>query len=498
MTGAELDGLLEDGAEGRFWSEGGSQVPGKLTRGSGGVQVVTQGAARTSHGLHRKQGDGFIEITSSGDPKDLVADNDPIPLLGVLDDGRKVTISDARLASVPWPPPGQTLYGKVLLVGAHAPTSATTFVGARFSLPEARIWRGIFPDSPEVDVTLTEGIGKLRAFTDGADSWLELTMDVGFTDFEWQRQFVGRCVTLLRLWTNIAWREQRVQLLPSTGEPWVDRVFVGERKSETSISQDCLLAPARLKLSVVADALGLFQRLAPIPDMASKHLMYEVTLELAVLANASSLEGLHRRCRGDVKPYATLNDKRTRKVALAAAEAAADKMVELGAISANQRSQSLKHLKMSFKFFNYPDFKDRLRDFVGPAEIVAPGLIGQDHEYWISTVVSVRNFEAHRFEKEPRDYQEQIDEYYQLATSTEWVLRLVLLLELGVPLVELRSRLRDHQRFQYALANMDACEFSWPGSRLAEYRAGTTPSVGTSYWIASSPLASMAYAAGVL
>ena len=67
--------------------------------------------------------------------------------------------------------------------------------------------------------------------------------------------------------------------------------------------------------------------------------------------------------------------------------------------------------------------------------------------------------------------QERTDDYYQLAVSIEWVLRISVLLHLGVDAELLHARLHDHQKFAFALANMDRCQHPWPGSRIDEFRA---------------------------
>jgi hypothetical protein len=127
----------------------------------------------------------------------------------------------------------------------------------------------------------------------------------------------------------------------------------------------------------------------------------------------------------------------------------------------------------SFSFFNQPTFAERLRELLPPVEGVAPGLIGHDRDAWVRDVKQARNMEAHRFPRKPAErakYRQRVDDYYVLATSTDWVLRIALLLRLGVPSQLLHARLLDHQPFEYALANMDYSEDP-PGSRLAEFRA---------------------------
>ena len=123
-------------------------------------------------------------------------------------------------------------------------------------------------------------------------------------------------------------------------------------------------------------------------------------------------------------------------------------------------------------FHNEPTFAERLRELLPPVQAVAPGLIGQNREAWITAVKRARNFEAHRLvaAEGRQSYEKRTDEYYQLAVSIEWVLRISLLLHLGVEPDTLHARLHEHQKLAFALANMDRCRYPWPGSRIDEFR----------------------------
>jgi hypothetical protein len=195
-----------------------------------------------------------------------------------------------------------------------------------------------------------------------------------------------------------------------------------------------------------------------------------MTIESALLVNASSLEGLHDRLYEKSKPFPGVSNRKTEKIALKAAEAAAAEALELGAIDSDMNDAFVDHLKDSFKFFNKKTFEQRLEELLPKVEHAAPGLIGNDPATWIRSVIEARNLEAHRFPKDFPNYQERTDHYYQLAMSTGWVLKISLLLELGISPEMLRDRLKEHQKFLYALANMDSCRFSWPGSRFDTFK----------------------------
>lgn len=466
-----LEGSGLDGSEGVFWIDGGPRVPGTLHYRNGELRIVTQGIARTPRSLEFGEDPGSRWMSMSLDPADAVADFAPIPLLGTLGDGRLITVIDGRLITEPQFDV-QSLSGTRVLLGAHAPTVATTFIAARVALPQADLWRGVFASPSAYEFRLGERAGRLRAVVDGDLGWLELTLDSGLVQREWERRFWGRCLTLLRLWSHAELREDRVQLSPAGDGSWVDLLHAGIKRSERITARESLLAPGSLSLDMVAAALALFDELAPVPDVASKDMAHRVTLELAVLANAAAIEGLHRGTPGGVVPFPAM--KKSRPIGKAAAKAAAALAAEQGVISPEQVPAMISRLTGPFALvIEQPFFAERLDQMLPLVEQVAPGLIGTDRKAWIEAVVRARNLEAHRFVPKPEQrlrHEEHVDDYYVLAVSTEWVLRISLLLRLGVPPDRLHGRLLDHQQFEFALANMDHSE-SPPGSRLAEFRA---------------------------
>ncbi|MGY5894904.1 HEPN domain-containing protein [Blastococcus deserti] len=260
----------------------------------------------------------------------------------------------------------------------------------------------------------------------------------------------------------------------------MEAIYVGERRSERLEPWKSLLRPTELTFGMVAGALPLFDAFAPIPDTATKHMVERVTLELAVLANAACLEGLHRGLYPDAALFQGINKRGP--IVKPAAEAAADAAIGLGVVSPEDRKATVDRLKQSFGLFNELTFAERLRVLLPPVEAVAPGLIGQDRDIWIREVKLARNLEAHRFAKDatkPENYEKRTDHYYQLALSTEWVLRISVLLLVGVDPAVLYDRLQEYEKFHFALANMDGCRFSWPGSRLEEFRTSQRPATST-------------------
>jgi hypothetical protein len=173
--------------------------------------------------------------------------------------------------------------------------------------------------------------------------------------------------------------------------------------------------------------------------------------------------------------------KRPRPIGKAAAQAATAALVKKRLLDPEDVQTALTRLTSTFSYFNQPTFEERLRDLLAPVLEVAPGLIGEeDLEAWIEDVRRARNMEAHRFARKPNErevYRRRVDDYVQLSISTEWVLRIAVLLQLKVPPKLIHARLLDHNQFAYALANLDHADDP-RGSRLAEFRASRPRDTG--------------------
>ena len=159
------------------------------------------------------------------------------------------------------------------------------FPAARVALPQTGSWRGLLDGVNAATVDLPDVSGSLCAFAGDGRLWVELTLSSGLTIFEWERRFWSRCLTLLRLWTDHNLRETQAQLMTSAGD-WAEFVALRSKHSESFTDHDKLLPPGSLDLGTLAKALVLFDKLAPVPEIAAQNLVGQVTLELAVLANA--------------------------------------------------------------------------------------------------------------------------------------------------------------------------------------------------------------------
>lgn len=411
----------------------------------------------------------WTSIEIGGNPKDIVSDYSANLIFGHLVDGTAITLLDARVDDDFNTFHKQSFKATEALVGAHAFPYDTSFQVARVSVPDARYWPSLF-SADGVELSMGEFIGHLKATFDEGVGWLELSTagGNGLSIRELDRRFWNRFLTLLKLWTDTSIKdEKRVQLQATPGDTWAELIrFSTETQGAHFHPHKSLLSSESLHLGRTAEALSMFDKLAPIPDIAVKNTVYSMSIESALLVNASSLEGLHHRRYEKSKPFPAISNSKTEKIALKAARAAAIEALELKAIEFESNDLFVKHATEKFKFFNTKTFEQRLEELLPNIEEAAPGLIGNDSASWIRSVVEARNLEAHRFPKNFPNYQERTDHYYQLAMSTGWVLKIGLLLELGILPSLLHTRLKQHQKFLYALANMDSCRFSWPGSRF--------------------------------
>jgi hypothetical protein len=463
-----------DGTRGQFWIPGSLSTTGSIFIAENYLQVKLDGILQPSRSLRRKITKHFISTEFGGNPKDLVSDYNPISIYCNLDDGRLITLLDARAEDNFQTFDKQSFKATRVLVGTHASANDTMFQAVRVSVPGAQYWPGLFAGNDDVEISMEGLRGKLKAAFDDGVGWLEMSMidGCGLDLQELDRRYWNRFFTLLKLWTNVEIsQDKRIQLRVEPSDNWAELVSFCIASQVTQFyPHKSLLQTQNLTLQVVTKALSMFDKLAPIPDIASRDTEYSMTIESAVLVNASSLEGLHRRCYEKSKPFPTVSNRQAEKIASKAAHAAALEAIELGAIESASKDQAVNQFMDSISFFNQQTFGKRLEELLPLVESVAPGLTGNDRSKWIRSVVEARNLEAHRFPKDVPNYHERTDHYIQLAMSTGWVLRISILLQLGVQADILSSRLQEHEKFLFALANMDNCRFPWPGSRFDSFK----------------------------
>ncbi|WP_290049745.1 HEPN domain-containing protein [Amycolatopsis solani] len=462
-----------DGSQGEFWIPGSLSTTGRATITSPGLQLDLDGVLQPPRSVRRIVTGQFM-ATEFGNPKDIVVDYNPTPIHGQLDDGRIVTLIDARADDNPHEFNTQSFTATQAIIGAHILPDNTVFRRVRVSIPITRHCPRLFSNPNNVEISMHKFQGRMKGALEGGIGWLEMTPseENGLILKDLDRRYWNRIITLLRLWTDVEIGvDKRVQLQTNDHEDWAELVrFRGvSPASEFHLSQ-CLLPLSALSLEIMADALSLFDKLAPIPDIASRDKFETMTIEAALLASASCLEGIHYRCHEESKPFPAISTNRTRKIAKRSAQMIIEELIEMGEVSKAEGTQAVVRLTDKFKIFNEKTLGERLEEILPPVEEVAPGLIGIDHSEWIRLVVAARNLEAHRFAKPVPDYQERTDRYYQLAKSMDWALRIILLLEIGVSKDFLHSKLHDHQKFIFDLANMDNCRYPWPGSRFETFR----------------------------
>jgi hypothetical protein len=479
MAAAVLD-IPDEGLPGEFWIADGPRERGRLFWDDRGrPSITTNGVIREWHTLRETIGPHYYTVDAILGPREIVADSIPVSVLGTLDSGQAITLRDSMLLGATLPTP-QTHLGIGLLIGTHAPSKDALFTSARFSVPHARRWYSIFSSKEPVDLIIGETPATLSVDLTEDDAWIQLAVEGGLPSHEWERRFWHRCSIMMSLWVNDEVRPRRIQLrLPGT-EAWIAQVW---RRNQGDSSFDwptSLLTPQDLTLQHIAKALSAFEAWGTVAEIASRDAGDGTKLQTSVFLYASSLEGFHHHVdQPRRKPFPGLTGSQAKKVARAAAEAAVSKALDLKA-DIGDRDEAISRIFSHFQFFNQLSFYEQLQELVPNIQRVTPGLIGQDEKAWIEWVVAARNQEAHRRprrkqapEDKPVRLLEETEHLYQLRGSTQWALRVRILLELGVDGDTLRRRLARHQRFLLVLANMDRSEPSWPGSRLDDFVAAT-------------------------
>lgn len=375
----------------------------------------------------------------------VVADFQPRILWG-FENGRPFSILDARMIvdsnfNLSWP--SQTYEASNILWDAHIEGFDSPAEAVRITFPIP--WHGW---NNQETVFLDEG--HLSAWSDTNLPGLVWEPAEPSTVHKLTQQFPTIVTTLFHLWTE---KETSACLI----EVRIENVGWCRIKSTTGPSTTFarpLLVLNKLTLEVVGRWLSMAPTLGPVPFMAV-HTGAPLQADAQMLATA--LEGLHRRLHPDAKrfqpPVSKGNLTRARRAAVQAAievlDGAVDEVVAKAAYS-----EALGHI-------GDLSYAARITEMLPRVERVAPGLLGPSRSSWIKDMKDLRNIQSHGLQNHDDFGDTEIGQYYVLASSGRWVLKILLLLEITGE-EHLRLALKDSDRFMYSLANIDREKY-WAG-----------------------------------
>ncbi|WP_269939842.1 HEPN domain-containing protein [Arthrobacter sp. HY1533] len=384
-----------------------------------------------------RQGDTVVSM-DMGNRLGVVADFQPRVLWGV-EDNRPFTILDARMTvelglNLGWPP--QVYQANYVLWDAHIDGFASPAEAIRIAVPIR--WAGW----TNQESIVTEH-GYLSAWSNGNLPGLVWEPTQSSSANELIQRFPSIVTTLFQLWTEVKTSACSIEIrIKNVG--WCQ---LKSTSAPTATLTQPLLQLDKLTLAVVSKWLSMAQILGPVPFMAVQG---GAPLQSDAQMLATALEGLHRRLNPDAKRFQqkvskTLLDRARREASRAAVGVLSGVVNESAAKKAYD--EALGHIEE-------PSYAARISGLLPPVERVAPGLLGPSQSEWIQDMKVLRNVQSHGLKTHDAFGDTEVSQYYVMAASGRWVLKILLLLEL-VEEEQLELALRGSERFMYSLANID-------------------------------------------
>lgn len=326
-------------------------------------------------------------IAHSGAPAAVVADSRSHLLMGSTDAGN-LTLIKSRLRGCRFdaPPSGQSFEADVMAFGALLEEGLST------PLSGVRIVHGRGLWWPQRNPRLVQPeTGGLRLFQSATgEVWLQYDPVSEFS-LQMALRFVSQIETLTRLAFGLDFGTSRIQVRLLTGE-WIDIAGrIVKRNSKSLPSPNCFLQPGSLTIEM----LDRWLELGKIMDGLSEPIASPIddhSVQVRTMVACSLLEGVHKRVSGE------------------------ERMSYFGRVS---------------------EFAQRARRV--DENVTCP------IEDWPKLVKDARNDLMHH--NKVHSIETQFLRWLIVAMSVNWVLRLILLQEVGLTDEKLASALQSHQPY---------------------------------------------------
>lgn len=378
-------------------------------------------------------------------PDDKVAAFAPLTLIGIDEEGRRITLLGAQggynqAIGMPF---GQLYEAPYAIRGAHV-SKNSTYRAVRFHFGFMPWISGLEPgDSQDLPCG-----GTLSYEEDGDQRHLVFTVTEPVEMTEFVDQVVLGSQTFAQLMFSIPVPIAKTELLIDC--EWVEVISANLTDTEKSRASSYLLDPAHFTVHRLASWLTLFRTLdgLAIPVVNPPTGAEQLTL----LTLSSVVEGMHRRIRPQRKRF-EIGRNAMKRVRQASRTAGLSAFTEEGftdeATATEALNSGLGHLD------DLP-FRARVEDFALIANDTAPEVL-ESLPLFPADLVSARNELAHHLlPKAGESFDARVTRWHMLSRTIPWVLRIVLLRELGVPSETIRSGLMSDNAFQFYRANSKA------------------------------------------
>jgi hypothetical protein len=385
--------------------------------------------------------------------KRSVAGFRPIVLQGQLDSGIQVTLLDSRHDRQSGQ---QHFIAPVAVQGALVPGPDQGYTSVRFRVDNPYSLAHL-PDGESCVVNDDQSILSVEASEAG--NWLVYASSAPATLRQLEIRVVSGCLALMWLALypdrhDLAIGETQVRLDPDG--PWLTVLGVGSCAEPGPIELDTLLAPGELTLERFAKWIAINDQLDGLAWAVAKPL--DVPLQVQAQVFTSLVEGLHRRLPFQQSYFPAVSDETLtpalRRIRKAAREAAAEEAQKLEIEGLDPElvrdlvSKAIGHVGQ----FSY---QDRAKAVVAKVCGAVPE-IGK----WVANLPARLTDPRHNFAHQlPQDETKEslevrVRRWIVVSQVTPWLLRVLLLLEVGVEPGVLHKSCVENERFAFFSENV--------------------------------------------
>jgi hypothetical protein len=384
-----------------------------------------------------------------------VAEFQPITVHGQLDSGESITLLDARNHGTRHAP---RYIGQAVVFDALV-SPDEVYTAIRFNVGHV-LWLSHLTDGESAVVD--EGESTLGVESSDAGNWLVYESSNAATLRELEIRVISGCLALMHLVLHPDARETLVacetQVRCDPDGPWLNVRGPMFSAEHGAFQADTLLPASELTIERFAGWIPLNDHLDGLSWAVATPLEVPVQAETQVLT--SLIEGLHRRLPFEQSAFPNVPEdtlatalKSIRRAATDAAEAKARELQIDGldpALVSELVRRAVGHV-------GEVSYRDRARDVIAKVTDAVPE-IDESVKNLPGRLTDPRNLFAHQLPqhsaKKKTPLEERWNHWTAISTITPWLLRLLLLLNMGVDPLYLHEKCLENHKFAFFRENI--------------------------------------------
>jgi hypothetical protein len=394
---------------------------------------------------------GGTTIAYSGNPDDLVADFQPRNIHGELDDGRQVSLVEAQGHADSDSFMGrhyrQKFRARHAVMDEHVDGAVQRYAGFTFQVRGSGWWR-----RPDQQAQTNDG-SRLRLTWEDDSRLFEFCPTSPLTFREFDPTVLSPITTLASLVTDNPADDADMHVRLADDGPW-RKVYQAEEP--TGRTSHPLLDTTHLTADRFTKWIDVRKRTRGL-DAAAIAVLDGIAIEAQVLTLAAVAEGLHRKLFDEKKRVPALESSDVTQARRAARQAALDRVREIGRcrrapLTDADVTEFRQAINDAFAFLNERTFRSRMADLIEDAQSSIPG-IAVNFSDWPAAVKDARNTLAHEGTGPGDPNSQFVDLLIALGYSIPWVLRTVLLKQVGFDAPTLQAAYADSSRYNHHITN---------------------------------------------